>query len=272
MATTTFTLTTNQQASSPLIQLPSELRIKILRQLHKSDEPIIEATTTLSGQVLRCCQRLYTEAYHVLYAENTVSIESISRTMIDTFMRCSMLGSTIFLNARTKRMQFSGDTGSKGIVDLSRGEEEGLAHEAAEANARKVYESTTHTFARKSEQYLLTIRYRSTDDVWTACYAYQHVVHNKSVTISLEPANDMILMRNGLDRSCRLLRCSKVDFSNKLGEHPEQLAASKAIIEGKDGPVDLISQWFRIDEQVTQLTWSVDSQRTLDLLVFCRGY
>lgn len=66
------------------MQLPTEVRLIVLRYLHRSLLPIEPISTAcdmvsanpdqLSSQVLRVCQTLYAEAYNILYGENTVSI------------------------------------------------------------------------------------------------------------------------------------------------------------------------------------------------------
>ena len=92
MSTMIFGLPQASQGTSTLLQLPSELRSLILRWLLKLDpvlpsfnescrdvnneaewQSYVEANS-LSAQLLATCQQLYSEGYHVLYMENTLSI------------------------------------------------------------------------------------------------------------------------------------------------------------------------------------------------------
>lgn len=76
------------QTESRLLQLPLELRLKVLRYLHISDE-LFQAldvpndypsacvnrdTVQLSTQALQTCQQLYQECCEVLYGENVISV------------------------------------------------------------------------------------------------------------------------------------------------------------------------------------------------------
>lgn len=74
------------QNASPLLALPAELRLKILRNLLKEESlPVayyledssresVERALSLSAQVLRCCQTLYLEGLDILYNENILCI------------------------------------------------------------------------------------------------------------------------------------------------------------------------------------------------------
>ncbi len=74
---------TFRRTPGPLLRLPTELRLHILKYLLKSITPITnprvgvcavskqEATATVHGQILRTCRRLYCEGTPILYQENT---------------------------------------------------------------------------------------------------------------------------------------------------------------------------------------------------------
>lgn len=73
----TFKLSRADQAQSPLLSLPAELRRKILRNVHKTTDfitPLKTKTHPLSAQCLSSCQQLYAEARNVLYKENVLSV------------------------------------------------------------------------------------------------------------------------------------------------------------------------------------------------------
>jgi len=84
------------QNSSKLLQLPAEIRLKILRLLHKAAQLLdlgnsvgialehLEYNSTcnadrsifeFSGQVLACCQQLETKGSSILYGENRLAIK-----------------------------------------------------------------------------------------------------------------------------------------------------------------------------------------------------
>lgn len=82
-----FELTQIDQHASGLVQLPTELRMPILRLLMKHEEPLLPHRSytsfgafgtikrkTLSSQIMGTCQSLYHDAYYVLYCENIVTV------------------------------------------------------------------------------------------------------------------------------------------------------------------------------------------------------
>lgn len=83
--TRSFDSSARPQTDSTLLQLPVEVRIKILQCLMKSPNvispPRIDAghrelslSLSFSSQLLRCCQQLFIEGGEVLYGQNTVQI------------------------------------------------------------------------------------------------------------------------------------------------------------------------------------------------------
>jgi len=115
LSTTTeqlFLLARNPQTSSCLIQLPAELRIKVLRLLLRSPNPLTdleefgmesdgpdmtgyEQGIELSAQLLLCCQQLHSEGHQILYGENTLYIHFEWRNRIrPNLFYCDILGAT----------------------------------------------------------------------------------------------------------------------------------------------------------------------------------
>lgn len=85
MAVLTFKNPPYSQIASPLLQLPTEVLLIILRLLHLSPTGIVKSeganysltynlNVQLSSQLLRCCQRLHLEGGRVLYTGNTLNI------------------------------------------------------------------------------------------------------------------------------------------------------------------------------------------------------
>lgn len=98
MSSRSFQEPASAQTGCALMQLPVELRLQILRSLHRtSDRTIYTLANTpisedkparsanfrdnmqLSAQSLRCCQKLLGEAAHVLYNENVLQVECTFR-------------------------------------------------------------------------------------------------------------------------------------------------------------------------------------------------
>ncbi|KAK5084896.1 hypothetical protein LTR70_006415 [Exophiala xenobiotica] len=79
-----FQLPYDPQAESRLLQLPAEFRVKIFCSLLKSYKPLEplrgvypkrpQKSTQLNAQLLRACQKVYTECLPILYQENTLVI------------------------------------------------------------------------------------------------------------------------------------------------------------------------------------------------------
>ncbi|KAK5081349.1 hypothetical protein LTR05_008143 [Lithohypha guttulata] len=72
---TGFTHPTSEQQQSPLLRLPSELRILILRELLVIPQPIrSKGEADPSVAILRACQTTYHEGINILYSENSYGI------------------------------------------------------------------------------------------------------------------------------------------------------------------------------------------------------
>ena len=105
LETDTFQTPARQQTACPLLSLPAELRVKVLRMLMKSPDPIIPFrrasdyyyehedddeyefgndyqtrdsyldSLCMSAQVLSSCRQLCSDGMHVLYGENTLQVK-----------------------------------------------------------------------------------------------------------------------------------------------------------------------------------------------------
>lgn len=115
----TFRLAQENQHASQLVQLPTELRVKILRMLLRHDDRLPlgriwhslpghvgSYCVELSSQILSACQVLYGEAYHVLYRENIIPVG---------FTRCegTIIRYATILNATA----FTADGGEQCLAD-----------------------------------------------------------------------------------------------------------------------------------------------------------
>lgn len=96
---TSFSSPAKDQKPSNLLQLPTEIRLKILRnslkqkgricnyheyqekskRRRRSHSDFVEEIFNLSAQIMQCCQQLYEEGRNVLYGENTLSISIVSQ-------------------------------------------------------------------------------------------------------------------------------------------------------------------------------------------------
>lgn len=93
LSTRAFEKPTDPQIRCGLVQLPAELRFKILHMLHRTPDKTIYAlantpvsdekptrtanykeNTMLSSQLLSCCQLLLVDGAYVLYEENRLQL------------------------------------------------------------------------------------------------------------------------------------------------------------------------------------------------------
>lgn len=87
-----FTKSATSRTRSPLLRLPAELRFKVLRNLLQTSRMIrmkqharnseesneaYSTNTSLSGQMLSCCQQLFMDGIQILYGENTLEIACV---------------------------------------------------------------------------------------------------------------------------------------------------------------------------------------------------
>lgn len=80
-----FSQSQNDQLTSPIIRIPAEVRVKILRYLLKSEDFLdndikagfrpFSKPFNLSAQILLTCQTLHKEGTEILYEEYTCVIE-----------------------------------------------------------------------------------------------------------------------------------------------------------------------------------------------------
>lgn len=94
----TFRSPVQSQSSSPFLQLPAELRVRVLRNLLKSESKELHAGCAvrcaesatfcedkyhpgnqLLSQISRCCQSLYREGSAILYGENILQIRGATQ-------------------------------------------------------------------------------------------------------------------------------------------------------------------------------------------------
>lgn len=126
----TFTQPCNPQSASRLIQLPAELRLKIMRMLHQNVGPLdstaVLPTSTydysqhdskdaerplveLSAQTLACCQVLKKEASSILYEENTLAIQC-PRPLSANCQYFNVLDVTMLIGSRLEELSADPET------------------------------------------------------------------------------------------------------------------------------------------------------------------
>ena len=251
---TTFTLPPDLQSTSRLLQLPPELRIKILRQLHRNDQPLL-GDTNLSGQALVCCQRIYGEACHILYAENVVSIRcaydcpetALSKGPNWACFRCHILGT--YADLPTNLHETGLEDHDLDWFALKDGQD-----------SSPIPVQSFYTAASRFKKYQVSIDFIEAIEIWVSFRPLKGILRGKSVSIALRPVCE--LNDRTLTASCRILRCHSVAFDTTYyQEDPTELARTISIVESQEPVLDLFSQWCYLqDELICRLPGISDVQ------------
>ncbi|KAK5941911.1 hypothetical protein PMZ80_005862 [Knufia obscura] len=181
-----FKLDRNPQDNSLLLKLPTELRVKVLRNLHVRHHPIkIDWETSddhkdipkvdsfpleLSSQVLRTCQQLYIESHDTLYKYNT----------LDIVVKPSGSGRTAILILNRRASFFSNMTlnNLSGIQPF-----EELA--AAAKERLKAEPMINYSVLARFHQFRLEIRYRWAETIFKTCRILKDLLYDKDVRLAL---------------------------------------------------------------------------------------
>lgn len=186
-----FQLWRSPQSQSPLLDLPAELRVKILRYVLRKEGPITslkevqvnshpdsnfheiyDANAMLSAQILRTCQQLHEEAEQILYKENILFIcyngnRFGSRGPDDL---CHNLDFSINLSA-SRIEELSGTFVT--IQDYFVGRESTMGP----------YTVSRYSQLMKFQHYRLKICYSCRESILTACRVLQPLLLDKDVTL-----------------------------------------------------------------------------------------
>jgi len=228
------------QNKSPLLDLPVELRVKILRYVLRKAGPITSlgevrmtkvprsscheiynANATLSAQVLRTCQQLYGEGGEILYGENTLSIcySGYRSRASGPDDLCHILDYTINLSA--SRIEKSCDTFIT-IQDYFGGHKSEM----------EPYTLRRYSQLAKFQHYRLKIRYMHRENILTACRVLQPLLLEKDVTlVPMELGGP--LHRYHL-KFTRYLRCRRlqIEWPEGRSQDQDELARFEKVITG----------------------------------------
>lgn len=241
---TTFQNEPTLQKLSPLIGLPAELRLKIMRYLLRSGDPIrsqkevgeagYRAITCLSSQILQTCQQVYKEASVILYHKNTLAVKTGSydsdRNPHCPTVQHSFLGVTVLAQSNMKY-------GAKSLMlpllqDLVERKKHTELLEPSSAFQRVLLSIKAEVEAQESraldswiEAYGILARFHkfhvvldldsanARDDALLFFRRFHAAFSNKDVVVTVVPktAEDTSILAACLLR-CRVLRCRSLRF------------------------------------------------------------
>ncbi|KAK5092620.1 hypothetical protein LTR70_001991 [Exophiala xenobiotica] len=245
--TTTFRFPRNPQNISPLLRLPAELRIKVLRNLLKKSQPIPaqkprsssapddDDTTNgprdlnLSSQLLRASQQLYEEGRQVLYKENVLSIEYGPGSPLSCD-ECQVLGFTLNIPSDPSRLpstKFS-------FFDFAK---------------RRPYSLLKMYPALLSFQNIdLTVRSTKKDFVLVICRVMRDFPLGKDVNLI-----HTVVPWYKLLECCRFLRCRSLHIerpATKWGKTEDQLDEIERLVAGRTRVLDTFLKWQELEKDI----------------------
>lgn len=224
-----FVKSARRQKQSPLLRLPGELRVKILRNLLKTDKVIESKSemqmqsyrrwsqthvgpvddeeiqrvetryrrqTKLSSQVLRCCQALYADGRHILYQENKLSINLTKR-------RYGVLDLDLEIPQLTRQL----DHPDQSIFSL--------------ATRHKSLHPFLTVYAVISEfgSLVVSMDQQEHQDLYADCRLFRELFHGKRLEISFPSWGPTIKLWLN---ACRILRCKEISFPGLHGDEVEK--------------------------------------------------
>lgn len=230
MSGTKFALPCKPQSRSKLVAIPAELRLKILRYLlkdnfTKSGEGAIfsslnehiklnqdtgtftsssDGGSELSSQVLATCQTLHSEAFDVLYGENTLNIEIASKYMKK--IEISIQGSRIVLPAV---LESYGD----GPFDLESTCSRQSASILSKNQSDAVGLHQTLSRLKKFISFQLVLAYDTSDEVAVVARLLKTVLQAKEIVVFLRPSLGRERQSHRLI-PFELLRCKSIKFAD----------------------------------------------------------
>lgn len=248
------------QSQSRLLQLPCELRQKILRCLLKSPDAFLPLDSDgqpwsqfepevshvpLTAQLLRTCQQMYVEASQILYEENVLHVDITAEAggwkshAIDTITFRTFAGS--FYAVPDVRQPENKHITQLGI-DLAIGPN---MHSSSDS---------LHRFClalRRMPKLRLVVNFRYQMDIYMCCRTIESVCRGKDVTIQFESSDEdyvgFAIKSVDILRSCKGLRCRSVRFE---GLSEKVLAGTTArevmaVITG-DQPYRDLFEWYHL--------------------------
>ena len=235
------------QQSSRLLQLPAELRVKIIRLLCQSKEPVpgrqkririassASHNCNLSAQLLSCGQLLYSEASQVLYKENVARIICCYAAGDDEVLICGVIG-------QEQQVQ--------------------VVRSAARSPAHGLFSETAAT---RFDRYYFEINLESLADIWSICYALQDLLWTKEVTIKLVPWSTSAVHPADFTKPCRMLGCNRVTFrEERLQNQSSVTEATKKIIESDAFVEDLYPAWSDLHKRILSSMPNMEDDEDVD--------
>ncbi|KAK5954653.1 hypothetical protein OHC33_004377 [Knufia fluminis] len=257
----------DNQAASPLMRLPAELRNKIYRNLFVCAEPLEAANpldvaeppeaaeaakaanggnvesyngiVELSGQALACCQRLHKEASPLLYEQNTLSI--LYKWIPDS-VECHVLSAQIDLYTFAE----TPPAGEVGLWSYVQREHKDYPQPAT---ARLLQHYPSLALVRNVQ---VVIEYCYGIEMFVACKTLQDLLLDKEVVITaLASENDPLGVDMQRDlKGCSMFRCRLIKFEME-GEY--DMSPLVKVIVSEEPVADLYSPWKEFMDSVRKM-------------------
>lgn len=264
------------QVQSPLLRLPAEMRVKILRNILKSDQPLYSmekyrhespknfkkvrrlyyAQLRLSSQFLCTCQQVKDEGEQVLYGENVLCILYRCDMRWDSRVSHGSIGSDChILRWSTKLPKI--DCAMEDHMSQSRGPGSDLhcwnpclCHNFKEDMPYAAPDSTRFHRVR------VDLHYNDIYAIFTASRSLFPLLENKSVLLQAIPdsqSSDLEPDKNAsLLRACRVFRCQslKVDCSLLRDVDLDEIAAIERVVGSEESVDDYHKDYLEFVEDV----------------------
>ena len=247
------------------MQLPAELRLKILRFLLRSAEPIcnlgdsstttqqgynelqekFEAQTKLSAQLLRVCQALHQEASHVLYSENVLEItwteaSTSARAICDEHDLCNILTYQIHYPV------YCGDDplGDELVALTTR--ELFFGHIDARESLITAYSTIT-----RFQKFHVIVNMDDSHNIFYACRALRDLLHNKIVKFRLDTVDgfDQEYLHH-IEPYFHCLRCEDIVIDC---HHGNEWFPTRSIITSKTDFIDTWASWRKFSRHLQEI-------------------
>lgn len=266
----TFTLHCADQSLSTLLNLPTEIRLIILRDLlarANQVHPLFSCchirgitsqiisnyheNASCSSQLLRTCQQLYAEGYNILYEENTLCITTRSRiaeTMVDrlSYPLLALNGlieiprSHIWLDAGASLLscaQYQVDyPAAPTLLDAT---DEAHTHKQKFLQNYEVMTRFTH--------YEVLLKIIRQEDINIACRLMRKLLHRKHVSILFDVPSHADSQR--WIGGCKTLRCASISLRVLQGDMipEEDDAETKRVITSTEPIRNTYSMYQQIE-------------------------
>ena len=244
------------------MQLPAELRLKILRFLLRSAVPIynlddrsaktqheyvelhqkLEAQTKLSAQLLRVCQQLHHEGLPILYSENVLEITwsdaSLSaRAHCDDCYLCNILTYQIHYAVYCGKDPFWDE------LEVLTTREYPFGH----SDTRDSLVAAYPTIGR-FQKFHVIVDVDDSHDIFYACRALRGLLHNKIVQLRFDTANGFDQEHlHYIEPYLHCLRCEDIMVDCRL---TNDWTPTRGIITSKTDFIDTWASWMNFSEHI----------------------